>query len=161
MKHTAILNPKAKALITEFFDYNCIHCKREFAVIEQLLTLNADVGVILRPIPILGENSLYATQIGHAILMMDNEKYVKYYESLMKNFDYEADHIQKALKAANVSTEELTNVLKSKSEEIGKAIQDDLDEADKLGINGTPAFVIDGKVIPGAVSYEELEEALK
>ncbi|CAA7618502.1 Protein-disulfide isomerase [Candidatus Terasakiella magnetica] len=32
---------------------------------------------------------------------------------------------------------------------------------EKLGIDGTPAFIVDGKVLPGAQSFEALDKALK
>ncbi|CCG42552.1 DsbA family protein [Magnetospirillum molischianum] len=35
------------------------------------------------------------------------------------------------------------------------------DAFEKRGIDGTPAFIVDGKVLPGARSFEELDKALK
>ena len=33
--------------------------------------------------------------------------------------------------------------------------------ADQLGIEGTPATLIGNQIIPGAISYEQLEEIVK
>jgi protein-disulfide isomerase len=39
-------------------------------------------------------------------------------------------------------------------------VQDDLDEARRLGINSTPTFVINGRVARGALTLEEFKAAI-
>ena len=48
--------------IVEFFDYNCPYCKRATAELNTLLAQDANVRVVLREWPILGEASVYATR---------------------------------------------------------------------------------------------------
>lgn len=152
----AVLNPSGKIEIIEFFDYNCIHCKREYKVIEELIKLRKDIRVVLRPIPILGKESMNATQIGNVILFLDPAKYLKYLTSIMKDFGTSSDPIHDAIKASGVSVEIIKNTLENNSKEIREMIKRDADLADKYGVQGTPAFVINGEVLEGETSLEEL-----
>lgn len=151
-----ILNPTGKIEIVEFFDYNCGHCKREAKVVDELLKNRKDVKVILRPIVILGQPSMYATQIGHAILLVEPDSYIKYFKSLMNNFDRDGDPIFRAINDSGVNVEKIKETLENKKDEISNMIKRDAELAEKLGIQGTPTFVINGEVIPGALSLEEL-----
>ena len=42
--------------------------------------------------------------------------------------------------------------------EIGKYLRDTLQLAQQLGINGTPGFVIGGKLVPGAIGKEQMKD---
>ena len=157
----AILNPDGEIEIIEFFDYNCGHCKREAKVIKEFLKNRKDVKLILRPIPILGRASVYATQIGHAIMISEPDKYFKYYDSLMNNFGGDGDPIYEAIKDSGVNIEKLKNVLETNKDDISEMIKRDAELADRFGVQGTPAFVINGKLIPGTISLEELNSKIK
>ena len=157
----ATLNPNGTIEIIEFFDYNCGHCKMESKVIEQLLGLRKDIKVVLKPIPILGQASLYATQIGHAILLAEPEKYLKYFHTLMNDFGDSDNPILNAIKESGADLEKIKKALNEKSTEIGKMIKKDIELADKNGVEGTPAFIINGELIPGAVQLEVLNKKAK
>ena len=159
-KNLAILNPGGTIEIIEFFDYNCGHCKRESKVVDQLVKLRKDVKVVLKAIPILGQSSLYATQIGHAILISEPDKYFKYFDTLMNDFEISQDPIYNAIQQSNANIEVIKITLKNKDKEIGDMIKKDLELADKYGVQGTPAFVINGKLIPGAVGLEILNKEI-
>ena len=47
------------------------------------------------------------------------------------------------------------------SDEISRIIQDNIELARELGINGTPSFVIGDQIVPGAVSLETLKELVR
>jgi protein-disulfide isomerase len=46
------------------------------------------------------------------------------------------------------------------SEEIGAILQETASLGDKLGLTGTPAFIIGGAIIPGAVGLEPLRQSV-
>jgi predicted DsbA family dithiol-disulfide isomerase len=47
------------------------------------------------------------------------------------------------------------------SEVARTAILKDLDEAKRLGINSTPTFIINGRVLRGALSFEDFQAAIQ
>lgn len=155
-----ILNPMGNIEIIEFFDYNCIHCKKEAKVIKEFLKLRKDVKVILRPIPILGQKSMYATQIGNAILFYEPEKFLKYFDSLMSDFGTSTDPIYDAIKASGISTEKIKEILEKNKVEIHNMIKRDANLADINGVRGTPAFIINGELLPGAISIDVLNRKI-
>ncbi len=154
----AILNPDGKIEIMEFFDYNCGHCKRESKVVKEFLKNRKDVRLVLRPIPILGQASMYATQIGHGIMISEPDKYFKYYDSIMNNFGGSDDPIYEAIKDSGVDIEKLKSTLETNKDEISEMIKRDAELADSLGVQGTPAFIVNGELIPGAVGIDVLNE---
>lgn len=157
----AILNPKGTKEVVEFFDYNCIHCKREFEVVKKLLEEKKEVKLVLKPIIILGEMSMYATEIGHAINIIDPKKYEKFFDMIMNRFSGSDDPLMSAIKSCGIDVEKLKEVLDSKKDEIAAKIQEDSDLADKLGVEGTPAFYINKKLYAGEQDLATLEKAIK
>jgi protein-disulfide isomerase len=153
-----ILNPNGTIEIIEFFDYNCGHCKRQSLVIDKLLKERKDVRVILRPIPVLGEESLYAAQIGYAVLMMEPEKFIKYYNEIMHSSGGEG--IYNAINACSIDINKLKDTLSSKKGEIDSIMEFNIDSANSLGINGTPAFVINGKMTMGEIDFDTLKKKI-
>jgi len=154
----AILNPNGTIEVIEFFDYNCGHCKRESKVIKEFLKNRKDVRIVLKPIPILGQASMYATQIGHGIMLSEPDKYLKYFDSIMDDTVANTDSIHEALKVSGVDIEKLKEILDKNKDQIGEIIRSDLELADNLGVQGTPAFVINGELISGAVGIDILNK---
>lgn len=159
-KYAGVLNPEGTIEIIEFYDYNCGYCKLAAKNVDELLKNRKDVKVILRSIPILSESSRYASEIGTAIIMMDAKKYPEYYNALMNGSARSKESVDDVVKSIGLSNREVEKFMKKNKEEIDKAINSNLDLARNIGINGTPAFIINGELIPGAVDTNSLEEKL-
>ena len=50
--------------------------------------------------------------------------------------------------------------MEENKKDIDEAIDANLDLAQKVGINGTPAFIVNGELIPGAVDADTLNSKL-
>ncbi|MDR0423573.1 MAG: DsbA family protein [Rickettsiales bacterium] len=156
-----ILNPQGTVEVLEFIDYNCGHCKRQFVINEKLLKDNKNVKLVVKPIPILGEHSMYATQIGYAILFIDEGAFLSYFDSIMRNITYTSENpIIKAIKDSNLTTEQIEKTLRDRSSDIEKIIKQNESDAESFGVQGTPAFVIDGQMIAGEVSLKDFKNYL-
>jgi protein-disulfide isomerase len=55
-------NPEGDVTVVEFFDYNCPYCRRAKPEIEALLEADANVRLVYREWPILGEGSVFAAR---------------------------------------------------------------------------------------------------
>ena len=159
-RYAGVINPKGTAVIVEFFDYNCGYCKIASKNVNELLKQRKDVKVILRAIPILGEASVYATQVGEAILIADASKYVSYYETLMNGSARSKEEVKKAVEKAGLKMDKIFKILEKNKQEIQNAIEINSNLARQIGINGTPAFIVNGNLIPGAVDAEALNSIL-
>ena len=55
-------NPEGDVTVVEFFDYNCPYCRSAGQTVQALLETDANVRVIYREWPILGDDSVIAAQ---------------------------------------------------------------------------------------------------
>ena len=161
-KTAFVLNKDAKKEIVEFFDYNCGYCKMAFKNVDELLKNNKNVRLVLRPIPIFGERSKYATEMGTAIILSEPTKYYEYYAGLMNSSAGSKESVDNVIKSINLDVAKLEAFIKNNDTAVKDFIKNNLDLAQNIGVNGTPAFIINGKdFIPGAVDTKTLESYLK
>lgn len=160
-KYAGVLNPKGTIEIVEFYDYNCGYCKIAHKSVEQLLKDKKDVKVILRNIPILSQASRYAAEVGMAILIESPAKYPEYHKALMDGSARTKEEVAKAVSSVGLNMSKLEKVLEKNKTEIDSAIQNNMELANKVGINGTPAFIINGELIPGAVDAQTLKNMVE
>lgn len=159
-RYAGVLNPKGTIEIIEFYDYNCGYCKIASKNVDELLKDRSDVKVILRAIPILGDASKYATEVGVAILISEPAKYNSYYKALMKGSARSKEEVNKAVESVGLKIAKINTVLSKNKGEIESAINANMELAGKIGINGTPAFIVNGELIPGAVDAKTLSNKL-
>ncbi len=157
----AVLNSVGVIEVIEFFDYNCAHSKKVFDTIKKLLNDRIDVKIVLKAIPILGELSIYATQIGHAILISDPEKYINYFRTLMDDLRGSNNPIYDVLVLNDINIEKLRKILSLYKPRIDEIIKMDLELADRLGVKGTPTFMINNELIHGIVDLKTFNEKAK
>ena len=55
-------NPKGDVTLTEFFDYNCPHCRTSVPVIRKLIGDDPHLRVVLREWPVFGEGSEFCAR---------------------------------------------------------------------------------------------------
>ena len=169
-KTTIVGNPKGNVTIVEFFDYQCIHCKKMAPVISSLLKKDSDLRVIYKEFPIFGKSSELASkaalaagmqgkyqQMHHAIISIDKRLNDKMVMDAAKSIGLDMKKFK-----ADMDGKEVAQVL-----EANRAL------AEKLHLMGTPAFIVastpDGQFkvgsepsfIPGAASEESLQELIK
>lgn len=146
----------ADVTIVEFFDYRCGYCKQLVATLQKLVEADPKVRVILKELPILGPESLYASKA--ALAARSTGKYPAFHQALMQSKVLtEAD--VKALAGKVGVDASIFNNLDSK--EVNDTIAQTAALAEKLGINGTPALIIGTRLIPGAVPLDGLKELVQ
>ncbi|MFZ4124736.1 MAG: DsbA family protein [Rickettsiales bacterium] len=151
------IGPKdAKAVVVEFFDYNCPACKMAFKSIDELVTKDKNVKVIFKEFPIFGPVSDTNSKIGLAVHTLAPEKYFKFHTKMM-SIEGRADEAM-ALKFASEVGLKQADV---KAEIAKPEYQEYLDSmralGSKLGVQGTPSFVIGEEFVPHALDYNGLE----
>jgi protein-disulfide isomerase len=163
-------NPKGDVTLIEFFDYQCIHCKKMAPIISNLIKQNKNVRVIYKEFPIFGKSSELAARAALAAALQG--KYLTMHNALFNQENRLTEQsIMDAAKSVGL------NVAKLKADMDSKPVTAALDAsrqlAEKLHLMGTPALIImatpAGKLkegstpvfIPGAASEESLQELLK
>jgi len=154
-------NPNGNVTMVEFFDYNCSFCKRSVADVLRLIEEDKNLRIVMKEFPILSEGSIIASRA--ALASRKQGKYWEFHLAMMAS----SGGIQDEAKVLSIAAEVGLDVAKLKAdmtadaETIENSINANRALAQSLGINGTPAFVIDGSVVPGAMPYEQLATTVK
>ncbi|MGE0108403.1 MAG: DsbA family protein [Bdellovibrionales bacterium] len=151
-------NKKGDVTIVEFFDYNCGYCKVVLPTLQELIKKDPKVRIVMKEYPILGNTSEYAAKA--ALASVNQNKYMAFHDALMGN----KQHLTEALvigiaKRAGLDTDKLKKDMES--DKIAKIISKTRDLGEKVGARGTPTFIIGGKIFPGAVPLEQMQEEIK
>ena len=146
-------NKNGKEVIIEFFDYNCGYCKRSFPEIMELVSENKDIKIILKELPVLWESSILASKA--SIASQKQDKYFEFHQELI-NFSgiISLIDIKKISKELGINFEQLQRDMNS--EETILLINESYRLADLIGVRGTPAFIINNNLIPGAIGKNEM-----
>ncbi len=148
----------APITIVEFFDYNCGYCKRSFAPLMEVLEENKDVRLVFKEYPILGEPSYLASST--ALAINDKMKYLTYHSKLMTHSGRVSQAVvEKILGELKLPPQKLQ--ADARRDKYVLQLAETRQLADAIGVNGTPAFVINGQLFPGALNKAELTQAIK
>ncbi len=151
-------NPKGDVTIVEFFDYRCPYCKAVDSDLQKAISADGNVRVIYKEFPILGPESLVASRAALAAAVQG--KYQPFHDKLLAfkgNLDDKTIY--------SIAGDAGLDVAKLKADMEKPEIKDQIGRnyhlADKLDIQGTPAFIIGDVLLPGAASYDDLTQAFK
>lgn len=146
-------NPDGDITLVEFFDYNCGYCKRAMGDILAYVKEDPKVRLVVREFPILGQGSIIASQA--ALASRKQGKYWEFHLALMS-----ANAIQNEAKVMEVAESVGLDTVRLKQDMQDPAIMEAIGEghelANALGINGTPTFVLDDKVLPNVENLKEV-----
>lgn len=148
--------------LVEFFDYNCAYCKRALPNMLELMKADPKLRVVLKELPVLGNNSVEAAKVAVAVRMQDKTgaKYLDFHQRLLTAAG-PADRAR-ALAAARDAGLDMARLEQDlASEEIAATIEESKRLAAALGIRGTPSYVIGEEVVVGAVALSILQEKLQ
>jgi protein-disulfide isomerase len=137
--------------VTEFFDYECSHCRQAFHGMHQLLALNPDrLRLVVRHFPLdqacnrFISRPIYLRSCLYAKLANCAGEQQHFWEAHEYLFEHSRRPIQTPTFAAELSldTEKLDACMKRENQ----ALSRDIEAGIALELHGTPVFVVDGKV---------------
>ncbi len=140
-------DPNGDITVVEFFDYNCGYCKRGLPEVQKLIQTDKKVRFVFKELPILSKGSEETARA--ALAAKRQGKYWEFHQAMLtvKGQSNEAS----SLKAAEALGLDMT---KLKADMASDSVKAELDAmkglAKKMGINGTPHFLVGDKSIPGA-----------
>ncbi|MBN8827350.1 MAG: DsbA family protein [Sphingobacteriia bacterium] len=147
-----------KNIVVQFFDYNCSFCRKAAETVEELSKEDKNTVFIFRDLPILGENSEFASQVGVAVFKIKPEAYKDYYFKVFNSFTKDKETLKAIAISLGINKDELDEALKSSF--VSEFLNKNRDLARKLQLPGTPYFIVNNKVYNGNISAESLKQAL-
>lgn len=160
-------NAKGGFTIVEFYDYQCGHCKTMGDTLHGLLKNNTDIKLILKELPIFGGVSKYAAEASLAVYKLAPKQFQSFHDALLDNNGPLTEAIvNEQAEKVGVSQKQLQKAMKAPAVE--KELADNFTLAQKIGINGTPGFVLANSdmslnefaFIPGATTATSMQKQL-
>jgi len=148
----------APVTIIEFSDYECPYCKKaEPAVQEVLKTYGDKVRFAYRNYPLPFHKS--AKPAAQAALCANEQgKFWAYHDKVMAATDLTPANLQQIATAAGLDRKKFDECLKA--DKFTAEIDKDLAAGQAAGVNGTPAFFINGRLLDGAQPFEKFKEVI-
>ena len=145
-------NPKGDVTLVEYFDYNCGYCRASLPMIADLIKRDPKLRVVYRDLPILSDESRIAARASLAAAQQG--KFQGFHDALYAGGPVSEASIKAAAAKTGVSLAAID--VAAVDAEIAKNMQ----TAGKLGMNGTPSWVVGDRILSGALPIEEIEKAI-
>jgi protein-disulfide isomerase len=155
-------NPDGDVTVVEFVDYRCGYCRRAHDDVAELVGTDGNIRLVLKEFPILGEQSDLSSRFAIAVLQLEGaEPYKAVHDALIT---YQGDVTPAALEdigvLAGLSDTDAV-IAHMGSAEVTSVIEANHALGQRLGINGTPTFVIDGTMVRGYVPLDGMRQIVE
>jgi protein-disulfide isomerase len=145
-------NPKGDVTVVVFFDYNCGYCKSTMPALDDLIAGDPSLRIIYKEFPILSAGSQLAAQA--ALAAKRQGKYEEFHREMMRSKDTGIPVIKSISEKLGLNYERLRKDMADPV--IMNSIERNFRLANALSIEGTPAYIVGGQIIPGAVAMDYL-----
>lgn len=151
---------KPKLLIVEFSDFQCPYCAKAHETLKKLFAAHPeDLRLVYKHFPLnIHPEAIPAAKASWAALQQG--KFWDYQDELFTQQEQLGESLYGEIaQKLNLDVEKFNQDRQSAAAEA--AIQEDLALAERLGLTGTPFFVVSGRRFAGAVQWTDLEQALE
>jgi protein-disulfide isomerase len=153
-------NPQGDVTIVAFLDYNCPFCKKATPDLNNLVQTDGHIRLVYKDWPILSDASVYGAKA--ALAAKYQGKYDVVHAALMAipGLQIPIFVMQDAVKASGVDMPRLEADAKAHEADIAALLKRNLAQADSLGLEGTPVFLIGPYKVAAALDYDGFKKAV-
>jgi protein-disulfide isomerase len=144
--------------ITEFADFQCSYCREVQGVIKQILKSYDNVRIIFKHLPLDIHNQAFASAQA-AVCAGEQDLFWLYHDALFASKVLSPEALNKSALDVGLSLPKFTACVLSDTTRA--TLRRDIQEAKQLGIDSTPTFVINGKIVRGAISFESFKAIIE
>lgn len=144
-------NPKGDVTLVEFYDYNCGFCRASLPTLDRLVADDPNLRIVFKELPVLSDESRVAARA--ALTAAKQNRFKPFHDALYARGPVSDDTIAAAAKAAGVS-------LAAIPDDADATIRENMEIAGKIGVTGTPTWVVGDEVLTGAQPIEQLKAAI-
>ncbi len=158
-------NPNGKIVVVEFSDFECPYCLKFQKTAQQIREKYKDhIKWVFKHFPLeFHEHAMDAHIAANCIYKLKPEKFWDYYDALFSENrtkeDFKKENLEKKALAFGINKQDFNKCTIDPTTQ--NEIQADIQEGSKLGVNGTPAFFVNGRKITGAVPMSEFESVIQ
>jgi len=160
-------DPNAPVKIIEYADFQCPYCLHYWTETEPQIIQNyvatgkvyyeyRSVGGFIGPESADAANAAYCAA--------DQNKFWEYHDILFANWtgenagDFTPDKLRQYAQAINLNLDQFNTCINTGAHT--NEVDQDVTDAKAAGVTGTPAFVINGKLIEGAQPYSVFQQTI-
>lgn len=145
--------------IVEFSDFECPFCKQVQSVLKQVVeTYGRDVRLVFKHLPLEGHrNSLPAARAAYCAAEQD--RFWQFHDALFAAGNLSPPVFEQIASDLGLGLPKFQECVAS--ERSRAAVVKDIEAARRLRIESTPSFVVNGKVINGALSFAEFKKIIE
>ena len=150
-----------QVILTEFSDFQCPYCARVQPTLAQIRDTYKDkVKIVYKDFPLrIHNNAPKAAEAARCVFEQDKEKYWAYHDKLFDNAQALAVENLKQY-AVDLQFNAATFNTCLDSGKYAAAVTQDMAGGLKVGISGTPAFLVNGRFLAGAQPFSAFQEAI-
>jgi protein-disulfide isomerase len=149
----------AKVTIVEFSDFQCPFCSKAHDTVEEVMTAYpGKVRLVFRHFPL--DFHAQAPKAAEASLCANEQgKFWEYHDVLFKNQSkLQIEDLKAHATSMGLDGPKFNECLDSGR--MGATVKADMEAGQKAGVNGTPAFFINGNVLSGAQPLEAFKQVI-
>jgi protein-disulfide isomerase len=157
-------NPDGKTTLIEFYDLNCPFCRIASVDIEDMVSTDPDLKLVLVPYPVLGPASVAASQVELALaqLATPQQFYGYHHKVYAQRGTITGLRAFQLAREAGFDGRAIDTI--SESDDVAQTIKSHLALGKSLGISATPGFIIGGVAIlgyPGRHALQAVVDAMR
>jgi protein-disulfide isomerase len=151
--------PGAPVTIVQFSDYLCPACRRSHEVVRRVLARYGDqVRYVYRDFPLRSHSWAFKAAEA-ARCAADQDKFSAYQDLLFHSeVELNPDHLKEYARRMGLEMQAFTACLDSGAH--AAEVQQDIDEARRIGVSVTPTVIVNGRLTGGSLSPEALQRLI-
>lgn len=151
-------NPEGDITLVEFVDYRCGYCKKAHDEVAELVASDGNIRFVLKEFPILGEDSLKASQFAISVLQLHGPDAYKSVHDALIALRGNPDEATLSSMAADLGLDPAPILTRMSTPEVMTVIEANHALASTMEIQGTPTFVIDNTMVRGYVPLDGMRQ---
>ena len=152
----------AKVVVVEFFDYKCGVCHAMYKTIREFHAKNPDVKVVFKhfPLPMFGPDSPKLARLSLAVYAKQPKQFFDFHAAMMEHKGNLTIQVGNEWVKKHISNPDVV-LQYAESEATAKTLNEEVQLAQGLQVEGTPMLIINDEIIRGAVPVEELTKKVQ
>lgn len=155
--------PNARVRIVAFSDFTCSFCQQAATTVEAILKEYGDsISLVFKNLPLSEGVGVTAAQYFAALSLQNEDAAWAFYKELFQNRDRLVsegeEYIKGVVDGLKIDKRRLEKDRRSKK--VAEILKEDQEDAQKLGIDGTPCFVVNNLMVRGALPLDLFKYAV-
>jgi protein-disulfide isomerase len=154
-------NPEGDITLVEFTDYRCGYCRKAHDEVAELVKSDGNIRFVVKEFPILGEASIASSRFAIAVRQIGGDEAYKAAHDALITLRGEPTPDTLTRLATDLGLDATAVLDAMDSPDVSAVIAANHDLGNRMQINGTPTFVIDGTMVRGYVPLDGMREIVR